>query len=149
MLGKFKFVLRDIKHYYSQQQGFIQLRKSGKIVVTTAEKKLLFVVCYFGIFGIILLTAIANQLAEVEIFNKALEMYFFCELQGLPNECHRRSIERYSKFELNLLLVITAVSLPVTQMLYIVNFKQMKGWMIGVTGFKKNMSTNIELVEHQ
>ena len=120
----------------------ISPRRSGTTVVSTAEKKILIVMCYFGLFGIALLMQLSFKVADIENLSNAIDIYIVCELQGLPNECNRRSIERYRHVEVDLFLGVMLASIPVTQLLYIINYKQIKE-MIAAVICKKQTETEL------
>lgn len=103
--------------------------------------------CYFGLFGIVLLIEISFKLADLDKLSEAVDSYFFCELQGLPNECDRRSIEKYSHPEADIVPVIVLASIPMTQLLYIVNYKHIKECFINLLCKKKKL-TETELTHY-
>ena len=57
--------------------------------ISTAETKILIILCYHGIFGIIVMSHSAVKLAEQDEFNDAIQQYFVCEEAGFQMACNR------------------------------------------------------------
>lgn len=107
---------------------FKQVPGTSRIRLSTAEKKLLILLCYY--IAVVLLSLIAWT---IEIRNQyrlsaALVGYFECEATGIQSgvSCNREEFEQYSITELFAVGYILLSSLPAVNLIFAVNFTDLK-----------------------
>ena len=101
---------------------------TSRIMLSTAEKKLLILLCYY--IAVVLLSLVAWT---IEIRNRyrlsaALVGYFECEANGIQSgvSCNRGEFEQYSITELFAIGYILLSSLPAVNLIFAINFTNLK-----------------------
>lgn len=96
--------------------------------ISTTEKKLLIIFCYYVISTVVELTAFSEFIRRSALFFSALNEYFICELKGHDplNPCDRGKFEDvYSEIPV-ILSYGTRGLLPLFNMIFVVNFATLK-----------------------
>ena len=103
-------------------------------------------ISYFFLFGIVALVTYSIGLADANKFSEALELYFYCEAEGHPNDC-QRSFENYSFRQINTAYLIFFSTIPLMQLVYILNVGAIKKWIVNhIPAHKMKRDTEIEMV---
>ena len=93
----------------------------------TAELKIMFVFVYFMVFLIVLNCREAVYSAQYNAFKNATNSYFLCEAVGyVPGKCSREVFEQYSYPLLNIVFYVTALLVPVVNLLFVINCRILK-----------------------
>ena len=83
----------------TQHQGIFRIKKKSKLGISRAEKKILFVLCYYVIFSVITLMNFGIYTANTDSFREALEAYFHCQALGhLPNQTSQCDPKEYQQY---------------------------------------------------
>ncbi len=100
--------------------------------MSTAEKKILIVFCYYILLGVIALTAFTLSVKDNEIVAHEYETYFLCESKGIdpnnPDECDRSGFEQYQTTGLTVCGYILVGIFPAVNLIFVVNIKELKGF---------------------
>lgn len=110
-----------------QQHGLFRVRHSGKNVINigSAERKVLFVFCYYAILAIITLVTQSLVLRNREAFSDELLKYFSCELEQ-DSPCSRQEFERLTYPVLIALSYAFLTLFPLINFLFVVNIRETK-----------------------
>ena len=100
--------------------------RSGSWNISTAETKILVILCYYAIFGIIALTYFALASADLDEFTDAIEEYFVCEGAGSQVECDRSQFEQYTYFGLVVATVLLLGFLPCVNLIFVIKWAAAK-----------------------
>ena len=83
----------------TQHQGIFRTKKKSSLGISTAEKKIFFVLCYYVIFAVIMLVYFGFFTADTDLFIEALETYFHCQALGhLPNQTSQCDPKEYQQY---------------------------------------------------
>ena len=83
----------------TQHQGIFRTKKKSSLGISTAEKKILFVLCYYVIFTVIMLVYFGLLTADTDSFVEALERYLRCQALGhLPNQTSQCDPKEYQQY---------------------------------------------------
>ena len=83
----------------TQHEGIFRTRKKSSLGISTAEKKILFVLCYYVIFAVIMLVYFGFATADADSFIEALETYLRCQALGhLPNQTSQCDPKEYQQY---------------------------------------------------
>ena len=86
------------RYYLFTQRHSFKAKNQDKMMLSTAEKKIILVFISFLIFGVYTMVHVAIVTAYSDEVIEGLLTYFKCELSGhVPNKCDRSSFERYSR----------------------------------------------------
>ncbi len=98
--------------------------------MSTAEKKILIVFCYYILLGVIALMAFTLAVKDDEIVAHEYETYFLCESKGIdpnnPEECDRSGFEQYLTPGLMACAYILIGIFPALNLIFVVNIKELK-----------------------
>ena len=84
---------------FTQHQGIFRTKKNSSLIISTAEKKILFVLCYYVIFAVIMLVYFGFDTSDVDLFTEALQTYFHCQALGhLPNQTSQCDPKEYQQY---------------------------------------------------
>ena len=101
-------------------------------MISTAEKKLLAVLCYYILFGITALVSFAFYLAQKETLTATTIQYFTCEATGhVPGKCDRGLFEQHD--DIWWLICISFILLgfiPTVNLIFVVNFGEVRGRLL-------------------
>lgn len=96
--------------------------------LSTTEKKLLILFCYYVISTVVELTTFSDGVRKSAIFRSALRKYFACEIKGHNplDPCDREKFESvYSEVPV-ILAYGTRGFLPLFNVIFVVNFHKLK-----------------------
>ena len=114
-----------------QIQGVFRRKEKGKVVVSTAEKKLLIVLCYYILFGIVsmVFSSLTSSNISRQLF-EAIVNHFTCEALGYtPGKCDRGLFQQYSITWLFSLTLVLLALIPVVSLLFVLNTEDIKKWL--------------------
>ena len=114
-----------------QIQGVFRRKEKGKVVVSTAEKKLLIVLCYYILFGIVsmVFSSLTSSNISRQLF-EAIVSHFTCEALGYtPGKCDRGLFQQYSITWLFSLTLVLLALIPVVSLLFVLNTEDIKKWL--------------------
>ena len=112
-----------------QHQGFFRNKSvNTKIkVMSTAEKKLLFVFAYYIIYAVIVLVFYSVSVRDLDRFVEASREYFFCEAGGYnPEDPCPRTYEQYKYPYLQSTVYIVLGFIPAVNLIFVVNIQRLK-----------------------
>ena len=115
-----------------QQHGLLRKKKQSKqlLTISTAERKLLIVFCYYVLLDVLALMAFTITTRNIEQFEAAVTNYWQCELTGVDpeNPCDAL-IASYREFSNPVLssfgFVILGTS-PAVNLIFAINFSELK-----------------------
>ena len=102
--------------------------KSRSWIISTAQTKILVILCYYAIFGIVALTYFALAIADLDEFMDASLEYLVCEGAGSQVECDRSQFEQYTYFELVMLTFLLLGFLPCVNVVFVINWAAAKNF---------------------
>ena len=111
--------------FFAQNQIATRYR-SGSWNFSTAETKILVILCYYAIFGIVALIYFALASADLNEFIDAILEYFICEGAGLQVECDRSQFEQYTYFGLVMFTVFLLGLLPCVNLVFVIKWAAAK-----------------------
>lgn len=98
--------------------------------MSTPEKKILIISCYYVLLGVVALTAFTQTLKDNEALTREYEKYFLCESKGIdPDDteaCDRSDFEQYQTPGLTASAYFLLGFFPVANLIYAVNVKELK-----------------------
>ena len=94
--------------------------------ISTAETKILVILCYYAIFGIVSLTYFALAIADLDEFMDAILEYLVCEGAGSQVECDRSQFEQYTYFGLVMLTFLLPGFLPCVNLVFVIKWTAAK-----------------------
>ena len=119
-------------------------KKSSKYLCSVAfnvpELKILFISCYFVIFGVIALVNVSIGIRDSDIILDKLLIYFTCQAAGYsgPDTCskERGDLESHLKPELNAATYILLGLIPWSNLLFAIQVKDVKKVIRRLTAYK-------------
>lgn len=100
--------------------------KTSHLNFSIAECKLLVILCYAVVLGVLGITHFGVLTATQEEYIAALEAYFSCELTGIPNNCSRSSFQQYTHPSLLFSTYIIIGLIPAVNLTYVINWTSAK-----------------------
>ena len=97
-------------------------------MISTAEKKLLVVLCYYIIFGVTALVTFALYTARRDTLLAATIQYFTCEAIGhVPGKCDRASFQQQDDiWWLRCVVYILMGFIPTVNLTFVANFGEVQ-----------------------
>ena len=98
------------------------------IMIGTAERKLLIILCYYVLLVAISLTAFTVTLRRSGLYFTALLEYWRCETTGVDpeNPCNRASFEEQTYPGLTTLAYVLLWTFPAVNLIFAVNISEIK-----------------------
>ena len=94
------------------------------------ERKILIIICYYVLLGVVALTAFTQNLRTNTEFADELRKYFVCESKGIdpnsPEACDRSGFERHQMPALTALAFILLALFPAVNLIFAVNSRELK-----------------------
>ena len=106
-----------------QYQGIFRIKSNKREWrISTPEKKLLFILSYYVIFGVITLAYFSVSTHDQDAFLEAALRYFICEEPGNNPSCSRNDFEQYTYpfFAASSYLLMGLI--PVSILIYTINW---------------------------
>ena len=100
--------------------------KSGVWKISTAEIKIIIVLCYYALFGIVALSNFSIEIGERENTTEAITQYFFCEAVGSGAECDRSGFDHFGHHGLAVLVYLLLGLIPVINLIFVINWSATK-----------------------
>ena len=122
--------------------------------ISTAETKIMLVLCYYALFGIALLGYLSVVIDEEEDKIVAITEYFMCEAAGSGVECDRSGFDHFGFHGLLVLINLLLGFIPVVNLIFVINWtvakqsmkhtwmKYSKGNFITLTSFTRAKHTS-------
>ena len=113
-----------LSHFMQSQitSGF----KNGVWKVSPAEIKIMLVLCYYALFGIVSLSLLSVQTTEVEHVIEAIKQYFVCEAAGSGMECDRSGFDHFAHNGLIFLIYLLLGLMPTVNLIFVINWTAAK-----------------------
>lgn len=103
------------------------------IISSAAETKILLILCYYVIFGFVVITFFSIQFAMGESQLQALEQYFLCEEDGVGSDCNNSTMQTNSMIGMELTASVLLGLVPVVNLAYVIQWKStrdtLKAWI--------------------
>jgi len=110
------------------------------VAFNVPEIKILFLSCYFVVFGVITLINVSIGIRDSDIILDKLFIYFTCQAAGYngPDTCvkERDDLESYLKPELNAASYILLGLLPWSNLMYAIQAKDVKKVIQKLTAYR-------------
>ena len=94
--------------------------------ISTAETKILLVLCYYALFGITTLAFLSAENDEEEAKTMAITQYFFCEAVGSGVECDRSGFDHFGFQGVSVLINLLLGFTPVVNLIFVINWTATK-----------------------
>ena len=104
--------------------------RKGVCNISTAENKVVLVLCYYALFGLVTLTTFSVEYAHQELQYTAIQQYFVCEAAGSGQECDRSSFDSLGYHGLVLVGYFLLGLLPVVNLTFVIN------WTVAKASYK-------------
>ena len=115
-----------------QQHGLLRKKKQSKqlLTISTAERKLLIVFCYYVLLDVLALMAFTITTRNIEQFEAAVTNYWQCELTGVdpesPCDALIASYREFSNPVLSSFGFVILGSSPAVNLIFAINFSELK-----------------------
>ena len=90
--------------------------------LSTAETKIIIVLCYYALFGLVALSYFAVESAFQEEKFQAIQQYFVCEAVGSGTECDRSGFDNFGYHFLTILAYLMLGLLPTVNLTFVINW---------------------------
>lgn len=112
------FTLWTIRQHYSLKESY----SAGQLILTSSEKKLFIILCYYVVFGTISLTAFSMSARNVEAYAAELGQYFLCTATRTTEDCqHYQDVaETHTPLELAMTAYLLLGLFPAVNLMYAV-----------------------------
>ena len=100
--------------------------KKGVWKISTAETKIMIVLCYYALFCIVALSDITIEIGERENTTTAITQYFLCEAVGSGVECDRSGFDHFGYHGLAVLVYLLLGLIPVINLIFVINWSATK-----------------------
>ena len=106
---------------YAQNQIATGFRK-GVWKLSTAETKIVVVLCYYALFGLVALSYFSVESAYQEEQFQVIQQYFVCEAVGSGTECDRSGFDNFGYHGLTILAYLMLGLLPAVNLTFVINW---------------------------
>ena len=103
--------------------------RKGVWKISTAETKIILVLCFYGLFGVLSMSYFALETAGHEDQYQAIQQYFVCEAVGSGVECDRSGFENISYFDLVALVYLMLGLVPAVNLTFVINWTAAKEFL--------------------
>ena len=96
----------------------------------TVGRKILVILCYYVLLGVMALTSYTLATRNVEEFIKGVSHYFFCESPGMDPDspCDRSGFENLTHPIVNLFGFILLSLFPAVNLIFAIDIRELKQW---------------------
>ena len=109
------------------KQPAIEHAKSSSHRYTSAQIKLIFTFCAYGVANLINYTAYSVVLRREDAYTQALDQYFTCESGGGENACDRSTFEELDPTEVTVpVFSVAYMLLPLAALIYVADISDME-----------------------
>ena len=105
-----------------KHQGIFRTKKQS-LPLTVAERKILFVLCYYALFGVISLIYFGITSLEQNNFIAALLEYFECNVFGENTEC-KPCFQDYTYPAIKSVCYLVMSCIPLANLVFVINWKK-------------------------
>lgn len=116
----------QIRHPLQQQSFFRAMQSKSTFKLSTAEKKLFIVFCYYVVLGVIALTTFTLATRNEERLLDEIRDHFLCEAPGTGADCPTTEFKALSFPWLNAISYILLGLFPAINLIFAVNIKELK-----------------------
>ena len=96
--------------------------KKGVWKLSTSETKVILVLCYYALFGLVALSYFAVESANQDDYLQAIQQYFVCEAVGSGMECDRSGFENNNYHFWNILVYMMLGFIPAVNLTFVINW---------------------------
>ena len=94
--------------------------------ISTAETKIILVLCYFALFGLVSLSYFAIETANQDDVLVAIQQYFVCEAVGSGTECDRSGFDHFGLHGLTVFVYLLLGLIPAVNLTFVINWTAAK-----------------------
>ena len=105
--------------------------KKGPWKFSTAESKIILVLCYYALFAMVALSYFSIDTAQQEDRIAAVKQYFVCEAAGSGVECDRSGFSHFGHHVLSVLVYLMLGLIPAVNLTFVIN------WTVAKDLFKR------------
>ena len=114
-----------------QHHGLLRKKRSKQLLtISTAERKILLVFCYYVLLDVLALMAFTITTRNIEQFEAAVTNYWQCELTGVdpenPCDALRASYREFSNPVLSSIAFVILGTSPAVNLIFAINFSELK-----------------------
>ena len=96
--------------------------KKGIWKLSTAETKIILVLCYYALFGLVALSYFAVESAGNDDYLLAIQQYFVCEAVGSGTKCDLSGFDTYEFHFLTILVYMMLGLVPAVNLTFVINW---------------------------
>ena len=120
-------VLHVYKYYgslfsFRMQHQIVHGLKKGIWKISTPETKILIVLCYYFLFGVVSLSYFSIESANREDYLLAIQRYFICEAAGSGTECDRSGFDNFGYRWVGSLVFLMLGLIPAVNLTFVINW---------------------------
>ena len=112
-----------------QQHGLLRVKMSKHpLQISTSERKILIVLCYYILLSVVALTGVTIPLRNSELLANALTEYWQCETAGVDSLCNRlrASFEEQTNPGIITVSYVLLWIFPAVNLIFAVNISELK-----------------------
>ena len=88
---------------------------------STAETKIILVLCYYALFGVSSLSYFSVESIDQDVKIRAIQQYFVCEAAGSGKECDRSGFDTLGYEGLIIVTYLLLGLIPTVNLIFVVN----------------------------
>jgi ABC-type phosphate transport system permease subunit len=126
-----------------QEQGLFRSSSKNSFHVSTAEKKLFIVFCYYIFLQAVVFVNFSLSGKAVDTLRSELFSYFFCEQNGYDpdNPCSRSGFENLINPGITFLSFMLAMVAPAVNFVFVIDYRELKQKLRSVCCSKKQIGS--------
>ena len=90
--------------------------------ISTAETKILIILCYYALFAVVSLSYFTVGLGDQDEFDDAVGRYFVCESAGSQMECNRSELEQFTYDDVVIATLVLLGLVPCVNLIFVINW---------------------------
>ena len=94
--------------------------------ISTAETKILIILCYYALFAVVSLSYFTAGLEDQDEFLDAIERYFVCEGARSQMECNRAELEQFTYPGVVIATFVLLGFIPCVNLIFVINWRATK-----------------------
>ena len=123
--------------------------------ISTAETKILIILCYYALFAVVSLPYLTVGLGNLDEFVGAIGRYFVCESAGSQMECNRSELDQFNYPGSTITTSVLFGFIPCVNLIFVINWEVTKDfwqsiwmrWFTCVTREHATLPSNDQTME--
>ena len=109
-------------HFLRAQKQIASSYRKGVCKISTSETKIMIVLFYYGLFGIVSLSYFSVASINRDDFIEAIEWYFVCAAAGSEMECDRSNFEQFTFTGLVVTTYTLLALIPYVNLIFVIKW---------------------------